>query len=136
MRPPCTSGWRTDQCRRGCGPLRYHCVGLALALIETEWRVLVVHQGDVGENPVAPAVDADEQAEGAAGILPGDQQEEAGHDDQQVEDRVAADGLETGGPVGFGPPVREDVGDDEADDEQVRDGEQPPRTRPRERCSG
>ena len=35
MRPTMSSsGRRTDQCWRGCGPLRFHCGGLALALIE------------------------------------------------------------------------------------------------------
>ena len=51
---------------------------LVLALIKTERRVLVVHQGDVGEDSVEPAIDADEQVEEAARVLPGDQQEEAG----------------------------------------------------------
>jgi hypothetical protein len=55
-------------------------------LIETQWRVLVAHQGDVDQDAVKPAVDADEQVEEAAGVLPGDQQEEAGDDDEQVED--------------------------------------------------
>ena len=73
--------------------------GFVLALVEPERRVFVAHQGDVGEDPVEPAVDADEQVEQAAGVLPGDQQEEAGDDDEQVEHRVAADGLEAGGPV-------------------------------------
>ena len=60
-----------------------------------------------------------------AGILPGDQQEEAGDDDEQVEDGEAADRLEAGGPVVAGPRVRQQVGDDQADDEQVRNGQQP-----------
>jgi hypothetical protein len=59
------------------------------ALIKTEWRVLVGHQGDIDGEAVEPAVDADEQVEERAGLLPGDQQEEAGEDDDEVEDRVA-----------------------------------------------
>ena len=64
----------------------YHVDGLVRALVETEGRVLVVHAGEVGEDAVEPAVDADEQVEHGAGVLPGDQQEEAGDDGEQVED--------------------------------------------------
>ena len=60
---------------RGSG---YHIVGLVRALVETEGRVLVVQAGEVGEDAVEPAADADEQVEHGAGVLPGDQQEEAG----------------------------------------------------------
>jgi hypothetical protein len=44
-----------------------------------------VPYGEVGEYPVEQALDADEQVEEAAGVLPGDQQKEAGDDDEQVE---------------------------------------------------
>ena len=37
------------------------------ALIKTEWRVLVAHQGDIDEDAVEPAVDADKQVEEGAG---------------------------------------------------------------------
>jgi hypothetical protein len=81
--------------------------GLVPALIKTEWRVLVAHQSDVYEDAVEPAVDADEQVEKAAGVLPGDQQKESGDDHKQVEDRVATNGLQARAPVVAGPRVRE-----------------------------
>ena len=69
------------------GRYRFHVARFLLALIETEGWVFVVHQRDVAEDAVEPAVDAEQQVEQAAGlILPGDQQEGAGDDDQQVED--------------------------------------------------
>ena len=79
------------------------------ALIETERRVFVAHQGDVAEDAVEPAVDADAAGRRGRGGTAGDQQEEAGDDDEQVEDRVAADGLEAGAPVVAGPRVREKI---------------------------
>ena len=96
-----------------------------LALIETEWRVLVAHQGDVGEDAVEPSVDADKQVEEAARVLPCDQQKEAGDDDKQVQDRVATNGLQAPAPVAAGPRVWEQIRDDEAGDEQLWDGQQP-----------
>lgn len=107
------------------GPDRLHVTGLVRALIETKWRVFIAHQGDVAEDAVQPAVDAQQQVEEGAGVLPSDQHKEARYNDEQVEDRVATDGLDAGAPVVAGPRVREKIRDDEADDDQMRDGQQP-----------
>src|SRR5688572_19758628 len=78
------SGRRTDQFWDG-RPVECHAAGLVLTLIKTEWRVFVAHQGNVGEDAVEPAADAKKQIEKGAGVPPGDQQEETGDDDEQVQ---------------------------------------------------
>jgi hypothetical protein len=88
---------------RGCRERKFHVAGLVLALIKTEWPVLVAHQGNVDKDAVEPAVDAEEKIENGAGVPPGDQQ--PGEDDDQIERRVAADGLQAGGQVDVGPPT-------------------------------
>ena len=55
-------------CPTGGAWVRVHVAGFVLALIEAERRVLVVHQGDVGEDSVEPAVDAHEQVEETARV--------------------------------------------------------------------
>jgi hypothetical protein len=66
-------------------PASLQVVWFVLALIQSERRILVPHQGDIDQDPVEPAIDAHKQVEEAARIPPGDQQEEAGEDDDQVE---------------------------------------------------
>jgi len=95
-------------------------------LVETEGWVLVSHQCDIDDDAVQPAVDADEQVEEAAWVPTGDQQEQAGEDDDQVEQREAGGTRSAEGPAADdGPWVGEQVEREDADDEQVRDGEQP-----------
>jgi hypothetical protein len=69
----------------GGGAVGFHITGLVLALIQTEGWILVAHQGDIGSDAVDPAVDADDQVEEGAGVLAGAQEDEAGDEDQQLE---------------------------------------------------
>ena len=77
---------RSDGSWCGGGAVRFR-VRLVLSLIQAEGRVLVSHQGDIGENAEDPAVDADDEIEEGPRVLPGDQQEEAADEDQQPEER-------------------------------------------------
>ena len=70
--------------RTACSALR-DAAGLLRALIESEGRVFVAHEGDVDQHAVEPTVDAHEQVEQTARVRPSDQQEEAGEDDEQVD---------------------------------------------------
>jgi hypothetical protein len=66
--------------------LAYWGATTTLALIQTEGRVLVPHQGDIGGDAVEPAVEAEYQVEEGSGVFPGEQEDEAGDEDQQSEE--------------------------------------------------
>jgi hypothetical protein len=66
------SGRRGDEVRPGGGAVGLDVAGLVLALIETEGRVFVSHQGDIGDDAVEPAVDAKDQIEEALWVLLGE----------------------------------------------------------------
>src|SRR5215204_7611843 len=109
------SGRRSDRRSNGswCGgrAVRFR-VRLVLSLIQAEGRVLVSHQGDIGENAEDPAVDADNEIEQSPWVLPGDQQEEAADEDQQPEERDRRGSPENRAPlVPRGPPVEEVAGE-------------------------
>src|SRR5512133_3388211 len=59
-----TSARRAYQCWCDGGKTTgFRVARLMRALIETEWRVIIPHQGHVGEDAVEPAVDANQQVE-------------------------------------------------------------------------
>ena len=107
------------------GPSAGPVGGLVRALVEAERRVLVAHQGDVGQHPVDPAVDADDDVEQRARVAAGEQQDEAGDEDQDAEQRDPGGCLVAGAPVVPGGPPQGHVGGDQGDDDQLRDGQQP-----------
>ena len=53
-----TSGRRGDEVRPGGWAVGLCVAGLVLALIETEGRIFVSHQGHIGDDAVEPAVEA------------------------------------------------------------------------------
>ena len=73
-------------------------------------------QQDIGRHPHDPAVQAHDQVEQAPGVAPGEQQADRGDEDQHPDQ---------GGPSRDRPPDRGTPAGQDADDDQVGDGQQP-----------
>ena len=97
--------------------------GLGATLIETEGWIPVRHQARVRHDARDPAVEPEHEVEDAAGIAPGEDEREAGEEDEQA-DEAARERRPT--PV-VRPRCRERPASDHDRDQQVlRDRQEPP----------
>ena len=92
------------------------------ALVEPEGRIRVRHQRRVAEHAERPAVEADDEVEQAARVAPGEEEREAGDEDEETDEAAAP----APRPVLAPPHQPAAATDDHADDEVLRDREQPP----------
>jgi hypothetical protein len=67
-----TSGWCGNEVRSSGGAVGVSVSGLVLALIETEGRIFVSHQGHIGDDAVEPAVEAQDEIEEPLGVRLGE----------------------------------------------------------------
>src|SRR5688572_590167 len=106
-------GWGRDRCDRDAA-------GVAAAGVQAERRVLVTHQRDVGQHPVAPAVHPHDEVEDRLRV-PAPDGEHHGGDEGEEGDQPGP----TGHPPGTHPPDTPPAGEDRHH-QIVRQGQQPP----------
>lgn len=94
------------------------------ALVETEGRVAVGHQGGVAGHPQHPPVQPEHQVEDLARVTPGEQEDDRG-DEHQQPDQAGA-GHQGGAGAGAPAEAQRRAADQDAHDQVVRDRQQPP----------
>src|SRR5215213_979498 len=112
------SGGGHQVVRRGGGRGRR----LGAAHVEAERRVGVGHQRHVGADPVHPAVEAHHEVEQARYVAPGEEQRDANDEHEQADQAAVRPRHALVRPRPRAPAA---AGEDR-DDDEVRDGEQPP----------
>src|SRR5271166_5165176 len=126
MQATMLSGWSRMAARGGrlrCGPAgrqRREVAWVRAAGVEPERRVFVSHQRDVGQDAVAPAVQAHDQVEDPLRVAAGDRQDDRGDHREQGDQADAA-----GDPPRRAPAELPAPGEDRHD-QVLRQREQPP----------